>query len=1206
MSEVFPKYALGILIISSFAIGIAFADKVPGSILMVETDPYYFSEGDLGIKLLKFFQQPLTPYLVPGKTTEQSTIQEISDAYKEASQSVRQQAIVDDNNRAMTYVVEFSGGDLQNTYRFDTFQKFTHIAKDQNNSPYYYQNVQYGLELESLPSEDKKSFYDDLVIPSINPGKKPEPFDVTVNILVGDGTKLQSWKYNKCIINSYTPYLDENLVKLKFVGDFVSEIKDKTAFSCDGFTEDFSLKSSKKTETTLFPIIPTKEARAERIIAQFSGGELKNTATFYTFSKFTPLAKNPIFPISIPGNVIGEKPRFSLESLPTTDKENYYNFLSRYINPGKAPEPFDATIHLITGNGNILQSWQYKDCSANNYVVFFSDNLIRFKQSLGSEVRDKTYFECSGLSLDEKPYKNKLDTKQAISINTHTSAQTFVVHFQGSDITPERTVYSFTKFFPITNEEIQFLLPNSPFGEEPKFYLESLPSKDNEWYYQLMSKYINAGKIPEPFDVTVDVLVGDGTKLQSLEYEKCQVLEYKTYLEDSLFIRKFTNKFEKEFRDRTIFECVGYALDATLHKPQNPLEKPLDYSDFVPLEQSRITQMIATFSDGDLEKPFVVNTIGKFTPKIEQRHETQTQVVKFDVTKIPNVESGTSISGSSTKAGPPDYCAPGESPPGCRPCPPNNPHCPDEPPIEPEPPDGCEDSDCVTEPPIEPEEPGISTPSYTVLVTKPHLSTTQKNDYIKSTEFTLMSLPSKDKLPYYDMVSKYINPGKKPELFDVTLDYLSDDGTIIQSWKYSSCEIKDFKIKRNGILFTYPLSNINGAADIVEMSNLSCNGFSVDFDQKNSNSKVDSIIPTSYDRAMLHLSHWYGGELQNPRSSALLQEYNTLKDSNIFVGGLPNTHQKYVYHHISRYINPGDAPEPTDLRFDTVTGDGTLLFSTVYAKCAVKDASTYLSDSMALIRYTSSLKSEIHGNFLIDCVGINLNVSPQNDSKFDYSGGNLRKISPIIQTSIGVPAEDVSCKEGFTLMIRPPNNVPICVTNDNISQFEERGWKIPSQKEKRNLVDILRPILPSESERALSFTISFEGTDISPSQTVETFSKFVPISNENSIILTPSNPLDSSTKAFYLESLPSKDKNWLYELASRYVNAGAEPEKFNVTVQVKDGKEKVLQNWNYRECEITEFTTYYDDNLFPYKFHGKWQSEIKDKSIFRCAGLTLN
>jgi hypothetical protein len=292
------------------------------------------------------------------------------------------------------------------------------------------------------------------------------------------------------------------------------------------------------------------------------------------------------------------------------------------------------------------------------------------------------------------------------------------------------------------------------------------------------------------------------------------------------------------------------------------------------------------------------------------------------------------------------------------------------------------------------------------------------------------------------------------------------------------------------------------------------------------------------------------------------------------------------------------------MRFDTVTGDGTILFSTNYNKCTINDASTYLNDNMAIIRYVPGLKSEIRGNSLIDCIGNSFMISPQNDPKFDHSG-NLRKISPIIQTSIGVPAEDVTCKEGFILMIRPPNHVPVCMKNDDVSQFEERGWKTPSQKEKKNIVDILRPILPFESERALSFTITFEGTDISPSQTIETFSKFIPISDENSIIEIASNPLNSSNKAFYLESLPSKEKNWFYELASRYVNADAEPEPFNVSIQVNDGNGDVLQNWNYRECEITEFTIYYDDNLLRYKFHEKWQSEIKDKSIFKCAGLSI-
>ena len=114
----------------------------------------------------------------------------------------------------------------------------------------------------------------------------------------------------------------------------------------------------------------------------------------------------------------------------------------------------------------------------------------------------------------------------------------------------------------------------------------------------------------------------------------------------------------------------------------------------------------------------------------------------------------------------------------------------------------------------------------------------------------------------------------------------------------------------------------------------------------------------------------------------------------------------------------------------------------------------------------------------------------------------------------------------------------------------------------------------SETERAKSFTVNFEGTGITPSQTVETFSKFVPIKDPTKQI--PSNPLTSDRISFYLESLSSTDKNWYYELASSYVNPGDISEEFNVSIQVKDGASDVLQTWNYRECEIFEFVTYYD------------------------------
>ncbi len=1206
------KYSIVLLIFLTLFVfltpNLIFAEEqVPIGVHVVESNPYYFSEGGLGIEILKYFDRPLNPYLVHGKTTDESSIEEISQAYTEQSKNYQQKVIVDDNNRAMAFTVDFSNGDIKTKQTFNTFSKFTHIDKNIHTPvPFNYDNISYGLEIESLPSDDKKPFYENLVKPSINPGKKPEPFDIDIKVLTGDGSTLQLWQYQKCVINSYTPYLDENLFKIKFVGSLSSEIRDKTAFSCTGFTQDFVLKEQiRKSDSLTIPILPSKENRADRILVQFSGGEFRNVTSFDSFSKFVPISKDPDFPISIPGNVIGEKPRFTLEANPTKDKQPYYKQISRYINPGKTPEPFDVTIHLITGANNVLQTWKYTDCASYNYSTFFTDNnlVYKFIQKAGSEIREKTFFECNGLLFNPDVNLKQLKTGSAYVPDDSSRAMVFSVYFEGTDIVPAQTINSFSKFGPVTHEEIQLMIPNAPFGDEPKFYLDSLPGKDNQWYYQLMSKYINAGKVPEPFEVTISVMTGDATTLQNWKYSDCQVLSYKTFYSDTLILRTFTDTSHPEYRDRTIFQCTGLSFDGTSFVAEKTSEKPLYSVDFIPSSDSRIKNIITTFSGGDFANPMTIYTIGKFTPKVDQRSQTQGQFIGLSVTNVPDSQSGSQSASQSTMKTPPDYCAPGETPPGCQPCPPNNPHCQDTPPVDPpvEPP---VDPDV---PPVDPSEPGVPGSSSIVLVTKPYLYTMQRNDYVKSTEFVITSLPSKDKMPYYDLVvSKFINPGTNPQPFDVAFDYVSGDGTVLQSWNYADCDLKNFDLKSADSLLSFSLSGRKGISDIVDVSTFQCNGFSVNFDQRKSNIPQDIVTVLSlYDMATINIVSLYGGELQNERTSALVQEVESRSDSNIFLGGLPNIQHKDVYDFVARYLNPGKAPELIDVRIDTVTGDGTILFSTVYVDCNVDDSALYYNDGMVIIHHVPGLKPEIRGQSILDCAGKYFKTSPQKDPLF-YPTGNLKKISPMIQRAVGIPSEGVVCAEGHDLMIRPPKNVPICVKTEHVSKFEQSGWTKPSEREKRNASDVLQTILPTNDERATSFTITFEGTDITPAQTVKTFSKFVPIADENSAVLRPSTTLDSSAKAFYLESLPSKDKSWYYELASRYVNAGAKPELFNVMIEVNDGKGDVLQTWKYRECEIDNFVTYYDDSLFTYKMHLKWQSEFKDKSIFSCAGLTIN
>ena len=702
-------------IIFAITFSSAFAEEqLPATVIAVEAEPYYFSEDGLGVGILKYFERPLDPYLVSGKTTEQSSIAEIYQAYQENTLEITQQVIVQEDARAQAIRVHFFGAEIQEHQTFTSFLKFEHIEQQKSNDPrvpYYYDNIQKGFALESLPSKDKQWFYDEIVSRTINTGLDPLPYDVDIEILTGNGDVLQTWEYRECDLIEYFPIIDENAAQIKFIGEFISEIREVSLFSCEGFHVDFETKPGQTSENLVKSanFVPENEDRATKYLVQFSGGEIEDEETFYTFSKFTPVKQFANLPILVPGYIIDQTPQFTLESLPSKDKEKFYEFLGQYIVGVKPPEPFDVKVHLIAADNSVLQSWYYSECSATNYTTYFLNNLLffKFKQAYGSEIRDKSYYQCKG--LDFHVFDSIAPTDEQISKinipNNDNRAQTFVATFEGPDIAPQRTITSFTKFSPVTNEELRVLLPNAPFGGNPKFYFESIPSTENEWLYELIERYVNPGAVPEPFEVDIEVLTGDRTTLQSWNYSTCGVIDYKSFLDDGLIPRKFSKQFFSEIHDRVIFECDGFQIDVTQKYPENPPSKTLDYADFVPDAQNQAKRFVITLSGGEIKESQVFYTFAKFEPLIEEK---------------------TRVTPASHK--------------------------------------------------------------------------------INSVGFTLESLPSKDKEVFYDLISRYINTGKEPEPFDATVDLVTDNGSIVQSWQYTKCKAIDFDNYLQDSLFYYTMN----------------------------------------------------------------------------------------------------------------------------------------------------------------------------------------------------------------------------------------------------------------------------------------------------------------------------------------------------------------------------------------------------------------
>jgi len=96
--------------------------------------------------------------------------------------------------------------------------------------------------------------------------------------------------------------------------------------------------------------------------------------------------------------------------------------------------------------------------------------------------------------------------------------------------------------------------------DNPKFFLESLPSADKKQFYEFVGDWMDRGDLLNEFDVDIEVLDGTGTTIQIWEFNTCKITSYGTYLQDTVFIYQFSGVEDSEIRDRTHFSCVGIHL----------------------------------------------------------------------------------------------------------------------------------------------------------------------------------------------------------------------------------------------------------------------------------------------------------------------------------------------------------------------------------------------------------------------------------------------------------------------------------------------------------------------------------------------------------------------------------------------------------------------------------------------------------------------
>ena len=983
-----------------------------------------------------------------------------------------------------------------------------------------------------------------------------------------------------------------------------------TPYLTDGVTEESSDKEImdayyKANADKTGSVIEQESDRAISYVLHIQSPEIFEDVSSYNFQLFNP-ETNPY--------------QFTLESLSSKDKQIYYEFASRYINAGKRPDPFDATIDIVTGDGTVLQKWQYFNCEIIYFETYLQNNLtfLMFAGGLVSEIRDHSEIECSSrymqADMDEifNPYVNfkgpaKTKVYQTEKLHTIPStddrAMSFLVSFVGREIPEEVTFQTFQQFGPLGQTIPQV---NPYFGtvaSSPQFYLESLVSKDKKGYYEYVSRYINAGKTPEVFDVNVDLVTGDGTALLRWQYFDCKVTSFETYLQDSVLIYKFHPSSTPEIRDRTEFYCGGDYLEAdfeVLFSPRQNLAKTgetrlvgTEPGVIIPKDDDRAMSYVVHFANGPFDTTKTIRTFAKYEqngiyefdlqslPSQDKNELYDVMIAKtLNLGKKPDPFSVTVdlVAGDETILQKWQYYK----------CEITNyqiqlsdnllnfrfvgtfvSEIRDKFSFE------CVSLDLVADPlkPVSPytsidvasptlnptSEPGAFVPtdesramSYVVTLVgqditpeqtfssfgkfNTHGSTVQTPDTLlvynkQKPAFTLESLPSKDKEFYYHLLSMYINAGKEPEPFDVTVDIVSGDNTILQTWQYFGCQMENYEVFLQDTLVTVKF-NPSPAAEIRDTTGFVCTGFNFGTPRlaafspyasldtlgekiPNIDEKV-SVVPSDDDRPMSYIVKFSGGEAIIPHTWLTFSKFKQTGNSQFWLESLPSQDKEDFYDlFVYRHINPGKHPELIDASIDLVTGDGTILQSWQYHKCGITDYIVYLHDNSLFIPFTGTPNPEIRDRITFDCGGVNIDIEGTQTFNLDTGLDVVSKVPgvvvpPHIQLKTGVPSHEVECKKEMELMYRPSSSLPYCVKQHSVTTLQEKGWeyigKRPTEEPSIDKSKIgytnLKAVLPKNEERAMSYQLNVVGRELPEIFHNFKFSKFAPFTTNDITIPT--------------------------------------------------------------------------------------------------------
>ncbi|MDH3488758.1 MAG: hypothetical protein OEL82_12090 [Nitrosopumilus sp.] len=1059
----------------------------------------------------------------------------------------------------------------------------------------------------------------------------------------------------------------------------------------------------KSVEEKSAQVIVSEEDRPMFYSVIFSGGPIQDEQEFTSFSLFQPLrielpTRTPYgYDITREGflleSLITPDKQILYEKLVT---EYFEDFEYEKFDVTIEPVTKDGTI-LQSWE---YKKCELEDYSVYLNELL---GTLKFNKTIQNEFRDHWEFQCDGFSFDgeQRMYDKEIPTDNFsswIPDDEKDYAKHIVVRASGGEIPQEVVSTTISKFTPFTDSSRTYVttMPDNPFDGKPQFILESLPSKDKgDFYEHVVERYINSVKQPEPFDVTIDMVSDNGKIINSWSYVECDVTNYENYLAELLLIYKFHPDFDSEYRDRGTFNCNGLHFDPTIRELNMPIDELK-----TPSDSERQQVVWVTFSGGSLDAPIESKTFTKFTHFTDEsdygfttfpdapfgskpqfyleslpskdKSKFYTQIVneyinttyeptKFDVNIDLVAGDGTIIQGwdyqscevvdyrtflydnlllykfidrfESEIRDRTDFTCDGQT------------------------------FDSKQIPSETTQKLSTRTPTVTddnraqsFVVTFSDGEITDKitfksfqkfehrtiaTDQFIQPAFMIESLPGKDKDAYYEnVIQRYVNPGKVPELFSVQVDVVTGDGDILQSWIYNDCELSSYTpyLVDSLSMIKFQFDN---TPEIRGQSIFECNGF--EFVPESEITYSDPMVskrfgdPLFYtsnvpldrdERGIMFLVEFSGGEIDRPIITSTISKYEDLSDilnpkvtKQFMVEGLSGKDIDQFYKFaFERYVNPQKAPEPFDAKISIVTGDGTVLQNWKYSKCDLTNFAPWIDDDLLTNKITLTTYKEWRTTAFFECDGLGFeNTSdkvplPENIVKLKQlmMNKNLPILTPNDQIQQGTSPELVICDAEYDLMLKPNKQSSSCVKDSSVDTLSQRGWQLiesptPQEITQDDMRELLLPV--TDDDRIQKIIVKTGGTQEIPEIiTIDTVSKFAPYDDPMAdpfYGITGAYEIGSNP-SFYLEALPSKDKTTLYtNIISKHINPGMTPELLPVTIELYAGDGTLLETWNYKKCQGIDYEVFLNQNMLTIKFHDQWQAEIQERMLFECAGLSV-